>query len=67
MDKFIKFNDGVFNTRHIVSMTKTKRNFDPQYAIVLHVTGDFERQYFYDESERDTVFNQLSRELLNDF
>lgn len=27
MDKFIEFNDGVFNTRHIVAMTKTKRDW----------------------------------------
>lgn len=67
MDKFIEFNDGVFNTRHIVAMTKTKRDWGPQYGIVLHVTGDSEKQYFNDDYERDTVFHQLSRELLNDF
>lgn len=66
MDKFIEFNGGVFNTRHIVGMTKTKRDWGPQYGIVLHVTGDFEKQYFNDDYERDAVFNQLSRELLNE-
>ena len=66
MDKFIEFNDGVFNTRHIVAMTKTKRDWCPQYGIVLHVTRDFEKQYFNEEYERDTVFNQLSRDLLNE-
>ena len=40
MDKFIEFNDGVFNTRHIIAMTKTKRDWSPQYGIALHVTGD---------------------------
>lgn len=66
MDKFIEFNDGVFNTRHIIAMTKTKRDWSPQYGIVLHVTRDIEKQYFNEEYERDTVFNQLSRELLNE-
>ena len=65
MDKFIEFNGGVFNTRHIIAMTKCKRDWGPQYGIALHVTGDIERQYFDDEYERDTIFNQLSRDLLN--
>lgn len=67
MDKFIEFNDGVFNTRHIIAMTKTKRDWGPQYGIALHFMRDIERQYFNEEYERDTVFNQLSRELLNEF
>lgn len=66
MDKFIEFNDGVFNTRHIVAMTKFKRDCLPQYGIALHVTGSIERQYFDDDYERDTIFNQLSRDLLNE-
>lgn len=67
MDKFIEFNDGVFNTRHIVAMTKFKRdNYLPQYGIALHVTGNTEKQYFDDDYERDTIFNQLSRDLLNE-
>lgn len=66
MDKFIEFNDGVFNTRHIVAMTKTKRDRGYQYGIALHVTGDIEKQYFNEEYERDSVFHQLSRELLNE-
>jgi hypothetical protein len=66
MDKFIEFNEGVFNTRHIIAMTKTKREWDPQYGIVLHVTGDVEEQYFDDDYDRDSVFNRLSRELLNE-
>lgn len=66
MDKFIEFNDGVFNTRHIIAMTKCKRDWSTQYGIALHVTGDIEKQYFNEEYERDTVFNQLSRDLLNE-
>lgn len=66
MDKFIEFNDGVFNTRHIIAMTKVKCDVGPQYGIALHVTGDVEEQYFDDDYERDSVFNQLSRELLNE-
>ena len=67
MDKFIEFNGGVFNTRHIIAMVKGKRtNMQPMYVIELHVTGDIERQWFNEEYERDTVFNQLSRELLNE-
>ena len=66
MDKFIEFNEGVFNTRHIIAMIKTKRTIHPMYGIALHVTGDFERQWFDNEYERDTVFNQLSRDLLNE-
>lgn len=66
MDKFIEFNGGVFNTRHIIAMTKTERDWGSQYGIVLHVTGDYEKQYFNEEYERDTVFNQLSRDLLNE-
>lgn len=27
MDKFIEFNGGVFNTRHIIALTKTKRDW----------------------------------------
>ena len=65
MDKFIEFNGGVFNTRHIIALVKDIRVITPQYAILMHVTGDIERQYFNEEYERDTVFNQLSRELLN--
>lgn len=67
MDKFIEFNDGVFNTRHIIALTKCERDWGPQYGIALHVTGSIERQYFNDDYERDSVFNQISRELLNDF
>lgn len=66
MDKFIEFNGGVFNTRHIIALTKTERDWGSQYGIVLHVTGDYEKQYFNDDYERDTVFNQLSRDLLNE-
>lgn len=66
MDKFIEFNGGVFNTRHIIGMTKIEKSVHPLYGIALHVTGDVERQYFDEEYERDTVFNQLSRELLNE-
>ena len=66
MDKFIEFNEGVFNTRHIIAMTKCKRDWGPQYGIALYITGDIERQWFNEEFERDTVFYQLSRELLNE-
>lgn len=66
MDKFIEFNGGVFNTRHIIALTKCTRDWGPQYGISLYVTGDVEKQYFDDEYERDSVFNQLSRELLNE-
>lgn len=66
MDKFIEFNGGVFNTRHIIALVKTERTVHPMYGIALHVTGDVERQYFNNEYERDTIFNQLSRELLNE-
>lgn len=67
MDKFIEFNDGVFNTRHVVALVKTERDTNPKYGIALHFIRDIERQYFVDDYERDCVFNQLSRELLNEF
>lgn len=66
MDKFIEFHSGVFNTRHIIALGKCKRDSVPQYGISLHVTGDIDRQWFNEEYERDTVFNQISRELLNE-
>jgi hypothetical protein len=66
MDKFIEFNGGVFNTRHIIAMTKCKRGWDPQYGIELFVTDDIEYQWFNEEYERDTIFNQLSEELLKE-
>ena len=66
MDKFIEFNGGVFNTRHVIALIKGKRDVAPQYGIALYVTSDIERQYFDEEYERDSVFNQLSRELLNE-
>lgn len=66
MDKFIEFNGGVFNTRHIIALVKGKREVTPQYGIALHVRGDVEKQYFDDDYERDMVFNQISRELLNE-
>jgi hypothetical protein len=66
MDKFIEFNGGVFNTRHIIALTKCKRDWGPQYCISMYVTGDIERQYFDNEYERDMIFNQISRDLLND-
>ena len=66
MDKFIEFNGGVFNTQHIIAMTKCNRDWGHQYGFVLHVRGDVEKQYFAEEYERDMVFNQISRELLNE-
>ena len=66
MDKFIEFNGGVFNTRHVIAAGKCKRDCSPQYGISLFVTGDIDRQWFNEEYERDTVFNQLSRDLLNE-
>lgn len=66
MDKFIEFNGGVFNTRHIIAAGKCKRDWSPQYGISLFVTGDIDHQWFNEEYERDTVFNQLSRDLLNE-
>lgn len=66
MAKFIEFSEGVFNTRHIIALCKCKRDWSPQYGIALYVTGDVEKQYFDEEYERDTVFNQISRELLNE-
>lgn len=67
MDKFIEFNGGVFNTRHIISLIKGDHDFDfePRYCISMYVTGDVEKQYFNEEYERDVVFNQLSNQLLN--
>ena len=65
MDKFVEFNGGVFNARHIIALVKEKWNAQPQYCISMHVTGDIERQYFNEEFERDTVFNRLSDELLD--
>lgn len=66
MDKFIEFNGGVFNTRHIIAMVKGKRDATPQYCISMYVTGDVERQWFDTEYERDTVFSQISIYLLNE-
>ena len=66
MDKFIEFNGGVFNTRHVIALIKGKRDVTPQYCISMYVTGDIERQYFDNEYGRDHVFNQISRELLNE-
>ena len=65
MDKFIEFNGGVFNTRHIIAVVKCKRDLGPQYGIALYVTGDAVRQYFNEEYERDVVFNKVSNEQLN--
>lgn len=65
MGKFIEFNGGVFNTRHIIALNKCKRDWGPQYGIALHVIGDVERQYFNEEYERDVVFNQISNQLLD--
>lgn len=67
MDKFIEFNENVFNTRHIIAMTKCECDWGSQkYGIALHITGSIEKQYFNEEYERDTEFNRLSRELLNE-
>lgn len=66
MDKFIEFNGGVFNTRHIIAVVKGKRDVTPQYGISMYVTGDVERQWFNEEYERDIVFDQISKELLNE-
>ena len=66
MDKFIEFNESVFNTRHIIALVKSERAVPPKYCITMYVTGDMNRQYFNEEYERDYVFNQLSRELLNE-
>ena len=66
MDKFIEFNGGVFNTRHIIALVKGKRDIAPQYCVSMYVTGDIERQWFNEEYERDSVFYQISRELLNE-
>lgn len=67
MDKFIEFNGGVFNTRHIIALVKCNHEweYEPKYGIELYVTGDIERQHFNEEYERDTVFNHISKELLN--
>lgn len=65
MDKFIEFNEGVFNTRHLIAVTKCERTFAPFYGIAMYITHDVERQYFNKEDERDTVFNQILKELLN--
>lgn len=68
MDKFIEFNDCVFNTRHIIALETCKRNNAPKYGISMYATGDVERyQWFNEEYVRDSVFYQLSRKLLNDF
>ena len=66
MDKFIEFNGGVFNIHYVIASVKGKRDIAPQYCISMYITGDIERQWFNEEYERDTVFNQLSRELLNE-
>ena len=66
MNKFIEFNGSVFNIRHIIAVCKCKRDCSPQYGISVFVTGDIDRQWFNEEYERDSVFNQLSRELLNE-
>ena len=64
MDKFIEFNGGVFNTRYIMELTKGYRGF--QYCISLYTTNEIEHMWFNNKDERDTIFNQLSRELLNE-
>ena len=66
MDKFIKFNDGIFNTRHIVALVKTEKDTNPKYGIELHFIHDIERQYFKNDFDRDREFTLLSQELLND-
>lgn len=66
MDKFIEFNGSIFNTHYIINMRKFTRYGEPNYGIILQITGKEEQQWFVDEYERDTVFNQLSRELLNE-
>ena len=66
MDKFVEFNGGIFNTRHIIALVKGQREIPPRYCISMYVTGDINRQYFNEEYERDVVFNQISRDLLNE-
>ena len=68
MDKFITFKGWVFNTRYIISMCKNERNVTGmiEYSIELQTTNNTFRQWFDSESERDMVFNQLSKDFLNE-
>lgn len=66
MEKFIEFNGGVLNTRYIIEMEKFTRFGEPQYCIIMKVTGGERQQWFNEEYERDVVFNQLSSDLLNE-
>lgn len=67
MEKFIEFNSMVLNTRHIIKMRKIASfGIEPQYGILLEISIGQEQQWFKEEYERDTVFNQLLEELLNE-
>lgn len=68
MDKFIKFGENVFNTRYIVAIGKCKKEtyVKLEYGIEIYTTNDVDRQWFNEEYERDSVFNQISRDLLNE-
>ena len=65
MEKFIEFNGVVVNTRHIIKLQKFTSHYEPKYGILLEIPGGQEQQWFKEEYERDTVFNQISKELLN--
>jgi hypothetical protein len=66
MSKFIEFKGGLINTRYIIAVAQSNRTDIPSYGIALHLTNDIIRQWFETEEERDTILDQLSRELLND-
>ena len=65
MEKFIEFNGVVINTRHIIKLRKFTTLGEPKYGILLEIPGGQEQQWFKEEYERDSVFNQLSEKLLN--
>lgn len=66
MSKFIQFKDGLINTQYIIAVAQSNRADIPSYGITLRITNDVLRWWFKEEYERDEVFDQLSRELLNE-
>ena len=66
MSKFIEFKGGLVNTKYIIAVAQVNRTDSPSYGIALHLTNDILRWWFKEEYERDTVFDRLSRKLLNE-
>lgn len=63
MNKFILFNGNLYNTNHIVSLSKEES--PTKYAITLTTVNKIIRQWFNEFNEREQEFDNLSKQLLN--